>query len=274
MGKLRKLWAVIRLLRPPLLVLGFIAAYGLLKWSNSCDLVRSGLIVLSLGFGNVAFNILNEIVDKDVDAVNKPWKPLPSGEVSENTAWFLFYLFALASFGSLLTLTFFYDLFYGVGLTGYFTGFIYNGLQKQDLAGNICLGTTYGIAALMATYPKYPQLLFSLCFGLFAISYNVMAQWQDLEADRAMGVVTVPIQLGKLAFSFSLFLAFLNSILITWLYLQTMRAFLLVFLIVTVLIIFSTLGVKKKDKTFLEWVLRRGGRFLLTIGFIWMVLFA
>jgi len=255
-------------------VLGFIAAWGLLKWSDFSDFFRAGLIVITLGFGNVSFNILNEIVDREVDKLNKPWKPLPSRAVSLTAAIFLSCFFFSISLASLLALIACYDLFYLIGFLGYLTAFVYNGLQEQGVIGNLCLGLTYGLAALMATYPKYPHCFFSLAFGVFAMSYNVMVQWQDFEADKTMNVKTLPTQLGELTFPFSLSLTLINTTLITWLYLETLRPFLLTFLLASILVVFSTWGVRRKDKIFVEWLLRRMGRFLLTLGFIWMVLFA
>ena len=270
-----KLYAVIQLWRPPLLVLGFIGALGLLRWSGiSIDIVKSGLIVMTIGFANLGFNTMNELRDVEIDRVNKPWKPLPSGRISRKFALYSSLTFIILSVITLILLVTLFDPFYLIAIVGYFTSFVYSGLQKRDLLGNVCLGASYSIAGLISTYPKILQMNFALAFGLFTIAYNVYVQWQDMVADRSEGIVTLPIQMGNKAIIVSIILATISILLTAELFYLTGKLFLLLFIIATLLVVISTYGVKKDNKKFIEWTLRRGGRFLITLAFLWMIIFA
>ena len=84
----------------------------------------------------------------------------------------------------------------------------------------------------------------------------------------------MPAQLGKLSILISMIMAAIGMALTAELYVLTGRYFLLVFMVSMLLVVISTYGVKKGDKKFIEWTLRRGGRFLITLAFIWMIIFA
>jgi len=267
---LGKIWAIIRLFRPPLLILGFLASYAILRWSGgaqSLGFAGSLLLVSAIGFGNLALTTLNEIGDVEVDRINKPEKPLPSGEVSVRVAWVSVAVFALLSLFSLSYLMA-RDLFYSIGLVGLLTGLVYN-TGRKDLWGNLCLGATYGVAALMAAYPNPLQMVFSLPFALFTVGHNILVQWQDYEADRLSGLVTTPIQLGGRCIPLSGALCSLSIIVTLWLFSLTIKWFLILFVLANVAVITSLL---RPSKRIIEWSQRRVGRLLITTAFLWMII--
>jgi len=74
------LMGYIKVMRPPLTVLGLLASLALVLWSGKPLLYEGLLIILAISLGNTGYTMMNEVVDVDVDAKNKPWKPLPSGQ--------------------------------------------------------------------------------------------------------------------------------------------------------------------------------------------------
>jgi len=224
-------------------------------------------LVSSIGFGNLALTTLNEIMDMETDRINKPWKPLPSGEVSVKAAWISVMVFASISISSLFALMA-RDFFYSIGFIGLLAGLVYN-MGRKDILGNLCLGATYGIAALMSSYPKWPQMIFSIPFAIFTVSYNLLVQLQDYYADKTSGVVTAPQQLGKRCIPLSGALCSISIILTLWLFSVTMRWFLIIFLLANLAVIASLL---RPSKRVIEWSQRRLGRLFLTVAFLWMVL--
>ncbi|XP_024021557.1 probable homogentisate phytyltransferase 2, chloroplastic [Morus notabilis] len=66
----------------------------LFKWSLLFK-AFPGLIVMILG--NSLYSGINQIYDADIDRVNKPYLPIPAGNLSLKQAWFLMTFYLLAS---------------------------------------------------------------------------------------------------------------------------------------------------------------------------------
>ena len=256
------------LLRPPLLILGFLASVALLKWSNNLyDIPKSILIILAIGFGNAAFTTLNELKDVEVDRINKPWKPLPSGKVSKKSAQITIYASLILSVICLILLSV-YNLFYLIiGILGLIGGYVYNAVRK-DLIGNLFMGLTYGSAAAMSLYPKY--LPFSIAFGAFTIAFNLLVQHQDLIAEKTAGVVTAPQQLGRDVTRYvSATLSLISYLIYYYLWYVTGYAPLLLLQLTAILPIFSAMY---PESVVIETINRRITRLFLILGFLWMVI--
>jgi len=248
----------IKLIRPPLFLLGFIASWGLLVKSGLWRTPESLLILLAVGFGNGAFVVFNEICDVGQDRINKPWKPLPSGKVSVFRAKLIAFTFYIISLISLIMLLIYYDIRYVlVGIVGYVTGAIYNVLGRRDVVGNSCLGSTYAVAGFMST--GLTDLAFPLAFGLLTVAHNIMVQVQDLEADRKAGVLTLPQQV------YSPYLELIVAVLSAVSFLMFLQIKQPVFAVAVILILMSVFV-----KQHIEALIRYGVRLLILIGFVLM----
>lgn len=268
----------IRVSRPPLLFLGLIASLGLLSWSGHLleDPVRSWLIVLTVFLGNWGWNLINELWDKDADRINKPWKPVPSGQVSEQNVLGLAANLVLGSFLINVWLVLHYDYIYTIGVLAHVTSFVYN-TQRKELVGNICMVATYGVAAFMSLYPNH--LLFALGFTLLTLAFNCNTQFQDWQADKAAGVQTLPQQLGTMGtYWLTEILALLVLFIFLRIYLDTGYGPLLVFIATVLSVAISAYYMPHSEinRERVDWMIenltRRLGRILLIIGFLWMIL--
>jgi len=221
-----------------------------------------------IGFGNISFTTLNELHDVEVDRINKPHKPLPSGIVTLRAAKtiiiasFIVSIISLISLKSLLYIT--------MGFVIYVAAFIYNYVRK-DLVGNLFLGIAYGTASLMCVYPKY--LLFTLAFAIFTVSFNILVQYQDLVAERTVGIITAPQQLGRHGTAtVSFLLAIINFIVLYLLYQQTMYFPILVFMTIPPLLVIASFSIYFNfPLSIIEWTNRRISRAILIIAFVTML---
>jgi len=247
----------IKLIRPPLFLLGFIASWVLLVKSGLWGTPESLLILLAVGFGNGAFVVFNEICDIRQDKINKPWKPLPSGKVPVSHAKLIAFTFYIISLASLLTLSAHDTRYLLFGFFGYVTGAIYNVFGRRDVVGNVCLGSTYAVAGLIST--GLTDLAFPLAFGLLTVAHNIMVQVQDLEADRRAGVLTFPQVVRSPILE--LIVAVLSAVSFM-MFLQIEQP---VFAVAVILILVSVFM-----KQHIEALIRRGVRLLMLIGFILM----
>lgn len=271
-------YGYIRVCRPPLLFLGVIASLGLLSWSGNLfsSPVQSLLIVATVATGNLGWTLQNEIWDEDVDAIKKPSKPLPSGEVTfDNVASLSFFMF-LASIFCNLALSVLFGAVYLWGYLAHFTSFVYNHLRK-DLVGNISMAVSYGLAAFISLFPHH--LLFCVPWSLLTVAHNLNNQHQDLEADRQAGSYTVPQQIGRIStFILTIFLLAMSLLFFVYLYFETDYKPLLVFITVCLTLMFTTFAMtsymsKEAGWSIVEYVTRGLGRVLLIIGFLAMIFF-
>ena len=265
----------VKVLRPPLLLLGAIASLGLLNWSGQLEtnIVKAFLVLLMVFFGNEGWTIYNELHDKEVDRVNKPWKPLPSGQVDETTVFSLVVACLSVSILANCLLLLFHSVFYAVFGIFHVCAYIYNA-ERRDVLGNMCLGICYGLMALVCVYPNH--LLFPLAFSLFSIAHNINQQFQDMEAERTREVMTLPQQLGtRITFCVTESLASMSLLTFGKLFFETGHLPLLAFLVTTAIVVFSTfsmLAERGRAHSVIENLIRRLGRLLLLLGFIWMTL--
>lgn len=268
----------IRVSRPPLLFLGLIASLGLLSWSGLIihEPVRACLVVLTIFSANWGWNLINELFDKTADSVNKPWKPIPSGQVMEDNVAGLAFTLIFLSFFINVWLFFHYDYIYAIGGLAHLTSLTYNALRK-DLWGNLSMTATYGLAAFISLYPN--NLLFALGFALLTLAFNCNTQFQDRKADRAAGVRTLPLQLGNMeTYRLTVVSSFLAAVIFTVIYSTTFYEPLLIFIVIMVFAIVSASSMvlsetnEKRADLLIENLIRRLGRILLIIGFLWMIL--
>jgi 4-hydroxybenzoate polyprenyltransferase len=145
-------------------------------------------------------------------------------------------------------------------MAGLALGTVYNVFQFRDLIGNFALAGTYGIAAVMAS--DFSALLFPVAFMLLTFAHNLMVQIEDMEADRKVGVLTVPIQLGvnwtrAIAFAVASFTAglFAND---------------LVFVPFVISCVCVAVAAAFANKTVIKVLVRVGARLGMLIGFLVM----
>jgi len=146
-----------------------------------------------------AGNVINDYYDIEIDRINRPQRPLPSGEVGIKAALVLaIVLFAsgiiLAIFTNILCLAI--AIFNSAILVGYAAW-----LKKTTLLGNIAVsyvsgsiflfgGAFSGIAGLIQVSPV------TLITFLAMLSRELFKDAEDVEGDSASGASTLPIRIG------------------------------------------------------------------------------
>jgi len=258
--------------RPPLTIGGLLGAIALLKWSgNIADSTKAFFVCSAIFFASMFFNTLNEYADRRVDKINKPWKPIPSGKVTLTAVRKILAVSCMLMVYSCLFLAFFYSWLYLLfAIVGITSALVYNCVRK-DLIGNMFMGIAYGMTALIPLYPKYP--LFVADFAIFTVAFNLLVQYQDLEAEQAAGVITAPQQLGKEGtVILSSTLAATVLILTGYIYRVTLFPPLRVFGFLPLLLFLSNYAVAIDNLRAIEWFNRIGVRIVLLIFFIYAIL--
>jgi 4-hydroxybenzoate polyprenyltransferase len=162
---------------------------------------------------NAASNTLNQIYDRDIDAVNKPHRPIPSGRVTLRTAWGI----TLALYAAALVLAWLADPPAGIPghgqrqcfvivLVAAFLTWAYSApplrTKRMGWGANLTIAIPRGVLLKVAGWSSvwtilYPEPWFvGLIFGLFLIGATNTKDFADVEGDRAGGCRTLPVVLG------------------------------------------------------------------------------
>lgn len=147
-----------------------------------------------------AGNAINDFFDADIDAINKPMRPIPSGRVSKDFAL----LFSLLLFGIGIVLSGFLNaICFVVALINSALLIIYaRNLKRTALAGNVCIGYLTGSTFLFggALFGMPGIIRTAGLFGLSmlaTIAREIAKDIEDTRGDLAMGAATLPIRAGR-----------------------------------------------------------------------------
>jgi geranylgeranylglycerol-phosphate geranylgeranyltransferase len=191
---------LLEILRPlNCLMAGVAAIIGMLLADN-WNIHLAILIFLAVFLITGAGNAINDFYDRDIDLINRPARPIPSGRLSPKhvLVWSatLFALgFILANIVGKICLF--------IALINWFLLFFYaRNLKVTPLAGNLCIsylsGSTFlfgGAANSMAGLQA--NLIPFLLSSLITMSREISKDIEDYEGDRQGGALTLPILAGK-----------------------------------------------------------------------------
>jgi 4-hydroxybenzoate polyprenyltransferase len=156
---------------------------------------------------NAANNAINQVYDLDIDRVNKPKRPLPSGALSLREAW----AFSVVTFLLAWILAYFAspdgrrECFYIVLFTSLLC-WVYSApplwTKRRGFLANITIAIPRGVLLKVAGWSTV-KTIFGLepwyiggIFGLFLLGAASTKDFADIEGDRAGGCRTLPISHG------------------------------------------------------------------------------
>ena len=156
---------------------------------------------------NAASNALNQIYDLEIDRVNKPARPLPSGRMSIAEAW----RFTLVTYAIALLLAWFvapggrHECFWIV-LVATVATFIYScpplRTKQRGIWANITIAVPRGVLLKVAGW-SCVKTIFGVepwfiggIFGLFLLGASTTKDFADMEGDAQGGCRTLPILYG------------------------------------------------------------------------------
>jgi len=185
-------------------------------WAFMCGVVSSGvslserwpfLVAGMLLAGPIVCGTsqaVNDWFDREVDAINEPNRPIPSGRIPGR--WGLY----IAITGSLVSLA--------VGaligpwvlvatVAGLASGWAYSAppfrLKQSGWWGPLACAFSYeglawftGASAMTGTLPQVPVLIAILLYSLGAFGIMTLNDFKAVEGDKAMGLASLPVTLG------------------------------------------------------------------------------
>jgi 4-hydroxybenzoate polyprenyltransferase len=169
----------------------------------AAPLIGSAMAAL-LNAGN---NALNQIYDLDIDRVNKPKRPLPSGRLTIGQAW----LFTAISYALALALAWLvapqgrHECFWLVALAGVCT-LLYSvppfRTKRLGIWANVTIAIPRGVLLKVAGWSSVKTVMglepwyIGAIFGIFLLGATTTKDFADMDGDRRGGCRTLPIQYG------------------------------------------------------------------------------
>jgi chlorophyll synthase len=188
-------------------------------WAFSCGVVSGGP-TLSGRWPSIAIGVLlcgplvcamsqavNDWYDRDVDSINEPGRPIPSGRMPGRSGLYVAYLWTSMSVCVAASLG---PFVLGASLVGIALAWAYSAppfrLKQNGWWGNSAVAFCYeglpwltGAAIISGAFPDTRILAFALLYSVGAHGIMTLNDFKAVEGDRRMGIRSLPVQLGTKA---------------------------------------------------------------------------
>jgi len=146
----------------------------------------------------------NDWCDRHVDAINEPYRPIPSGRIPGK--WGLWIAIFMSGAAAIIGLAL-GPWGFGATLVAIAAAWAYSAepvrLKRSGILGPGLVGLSYeslpwftGAAVLSAGAPSWPIVITALLYGIGAHGIMTLNDFKALEGDRQMGVNSLPVTLG------------------------------------------------------------------------------
>ncbi len=185
-------------------------------WAFACGAVSSGTnpldtpllllagVVLAGPMVCGASQVVNDWFDREVDAINEPHRPIPSGRVPGQ--WGLYYAVTWSALSLLLGMSLGSTVFWAT-LVGLVLAWAYSApplrFKQNGWLGNLAVGVSYeglawitGAAVFLGTLPGKEILALAALYSLGAHGIMTLNDFKALEGDHSLGIRSLPVQLG------------------------------------------------------------------------------
>ncbi len=152
---------------------------------------------------------LNDYYDREIDAINEPYRPIPSGAISTGAVIAQILVLLVAG----ITVAYLLDLWAGhqspimlfLTLGGALVAYIYSApplkLKQNGWLGNYALGASYIALPWWAGHALFGQLnwtivILTLFYSLAGLGIAVVNDFKSVEGDRALGLQSLPVVFG------------------------------------------------------------------------------
>lgn len=185
-------------------------------WAFGCGVVSSGQalaerwpfallgVLLAGPLVCGASQIVNDWFDRDVDAINEPDRPVPSGRVPGRNALYFAIAWSALSLGVGAVLG---PVVFAATVVGVVLAWAYSAppprLKRNGWWGNAAVGICYeglpwftAAAALIGGMPPVEIILLAAAYSLGAHGIMTLNDYKAIAGDRRLGIRSLPVQLG------------------------------------------------------------------------------
>ena len=162
------------------------AASGNFQWKPDHVLASFACMLMSGPLLAGYTQTINDYYDREIDAINEPYRPIPSGAISLGQVKVQIWVLLIALGGSLVS-------------------FIYSApplkLKQNGWLGNYALGASYIALPWWAGQALFGTLtwstaLLTLAYSLAGLGIAVVNDFKSVEGDRELGLQSLPVVFG------------------------------------------------------------------------------
>ncbi|NER48938.1 MAG: chlorophyll synthase ChlG [Symploca sp. SIO1A3] len=185
------------------------ASAGGFHWTVENILQAAACMLLSGPLMAGYTQTMNDFYDREIDAINEPYRPIPSGAISipQVVTQILVLLLAGLAVASLLDFWAGHEFPTMVCLTlgGAFLAYIYSApplkLKQNGWLGNYALGSSYIALPWWAGHALFGHLnwtivILTLFYSLAGLGIAVVNDFKSVEGDRQLGLKSLPVMFG------------------------------------------------------------------------------
>jgi len=189
----------LEIMRPGNCVMAGIAALiGLLVADAGAQPITAALVFFAVFAVTVAGNVVNDYFDREIDAVNRPGRPIPNNRISPDRAFS--WSIALFALGCSLAL-FMNSLALAIAIFNSVLLYFYaRNLKVTPFAGNLAVGyltgSTFIFGGAAGDDIEITLFLFLLA-SLATLAREIEKDIEDVAGDRSSGARTLPIVIGE-----------------------------------------------------------------------------
>ncbi len=186
-------------------------------WAFACGVVSTGEDIVSnwsvLLLGIILAGPLmcamsqtmNDYFDREVDAINEPDRPIPSGKISKQASWII--TFSLIIIGFLVAWSI-HPYVMAIAFVGVLMSHAYSGppirAKRNGWFGNLIVGFAYeGVAWLTGSFaitqgiPSSESIALAIIFSIGAHGIMTLNDFKSVVGDNISKVASIPVQLGE-----------------------------------------------------------------------------
>ena len=195
----KKLKAVVKISRPSNVLISTLTIFiGVIIFSKDEINIALAIIAgLCGGLIDAGGNIINDYFDVEIDRINKPERPLPSGSISKHEALALYIISTLTGIILGLNLD---TISSAIVILSALVLFMYSfRLKFIPLVGNFTIAFMTGLAFIFAgsVAGNFKSALIPASFAfLINLGREIIKDIEDIEGDMKCGIKTLPIVSG------------------------------------------------------------------------------
>jgi geranylgeranylglycerol-phosphate geranylgeranyltransferase len=182
---------------------------------------------------NSASNAINQIYDLEIDKINKPQRPLCTGELSLREAWIFTLIFYILSFFLAFCLN---PYCFWIVLSAALLTYMYSAppfrTKRHWLSANITIAIPRGVLLKVCGWATIKEVnhlepwYIGAIFGFFLLGAATTKDYADMKGDQEQGCLTLPLRFGvrQSAFMIAPFFVFPFLLLPLGIYLEILSA--------------------------------------------------
>lgn len=185
------------------------ASSGNYTWTVE-NVLKAGLCMLLSGPLMAGYvQIMNDYYDREIDAINEPYRPIPSGAISLPQVITQIWVLLIAG----LVIAFALDKWAGnefptitsIAIIGSFIGYIYSApplkLKQNGWLGSYALGASYITFPWCTGHALFGDLnltivILTMFYSLAGLGIAIVNDFKSVEGDRQLGLQSLPVMFG------------------------------------------------------------------------------